>query len=80
MKSKEQAIKEHENDGYKPYDLPEAGFGQMMPGKSCVFCKYCTDIWYDLHGIYMSFCEINKNTEIGLNGKCKNFEVKRDKS
>lgn len=52
----------------------------MMPGKSCVFCKSCTDIWYDYCGIYMAFCEINKNTEIGLNGKCKNFEVKRDKS
>lgn len=73
MKSKEQAIKEHENDGYKPHDFEYGGFGQMMPEKSCVFCKHCTDIWYDSHGIYMAACTINGNSEDGLEGECKKF-------
>lgn len=74
MKSKEQVLEEHKNDGYKPYDFEYGGFGQMMPEKSCVFCQHCTDIWYDSQGIYMIACGIYENTEYGLKGKCKNYK------
>lgn len=74
MKSKEQAMQEHDGDGYRPYDLQASGFGQMMPEKSCAFCRHCTDIWYDFCGIYMAFCEIHEDAGNGLNGKCRKFE------
>lgn len=31
----------------------------MLPEKHCVFCKHCTDIYWDFtNGPYMCFCEL----------------------
>ena len=40
---------------------------------SCLFCKYCTDLFYDWNGVYMTVCKKNKNVVIGSQGKCKAF-------
>lgn len=43
------AMKEFRCDSGKIYNLPD---------EACVFCQYCTDIFWDYsHGIYMLLCE-----------------------
>lgn len=41
----------------------------------CLFCSYCTDIYYDWHGPYAIICEkkIPDGFAIGMSGKCKSF-------
>lgn len=41
-----------------------------MPPKHCVFCKHCTDVFYDSNAPYMCFCELN----IENNEDCSKFE------
>lgn len=41
---------------------------------SCLFCKYCTDLFYDWGGIYATVCKKNKDPIIGSEGKCKAFK------
>lgn len=40
---------------------------------SCLFCKYCTDLFYDLGGVYLTICKKNKDIVNGAEGKCKAF-------
>lgn len=36
----------------------ECGITWLVPENYCVFCKHCTDIYFDFtHGPYMCFCE-----------------------
>lgn len=52
------------------------GVGVWCPINSCVFCKKCSDIWYDYsNGPYMYACEEgNDLTEKGHIGECEKFE------
>lgn len=34
----------------------ENGKRYLLPANHCVFCKHCTDIFYDYGGPYMSIC------------------------
>ena len=55
--------------------------------KSCVFCDYCTDLFYDYtNGIYCIKCCNNKHINIPFihynhifTGKCKKFKNKKEK-
>lgn len=44
--------------------------------KCCVFCDYCTDIFYDSHGPYMINCEKSSKYADSHNssGKCELFK------
>ena len=43
--------------------------------RCCLFCSHCTDVFYDYtNGIYLLFCNIEKDTERGWEGKCDFFE------
>lgn len=48
------------------------------PKRSCVFCDWCTDVWWDYStGPYMFHCDKNHDTSYGYIGQCKYFrEVK----
>ena len=41
----------------------------------CLFCSYCTDVYYDWHGPYAIICEKKIPDEFvtGMSGKCKSF-------
>lgn len=61
----------------------QTGFQMWCPEKSCVFCKHCTDVWYDFHGPYMYLClkeqdGIKNLTEKGHTGKCEYFDGYED--
>ena len=59
----------------KPYKL-EHGITYLMPVNHCVFCKHCTDIFYDYsNGPYMFMCDLGLNPEITEDiCKCPKFE------
>jgi len=47
--------------------------------RGCLFCKHCTDVWFDYtNGPYMFLCDKhegeNDPTQQGIRGKCKMFE------
>lgn len=50
----------------------------LMPATHCVFCKNCTDIFYDYtNGPYMFLCELNKQEELEITEtecRCEYFE------
>lgn len=53
----------------------ENGYAYRMPYAHCVFCKHCTDIYYDSAGPYMFSCELNKKLHIAeTECECKYFE------
>lgn len=56
-----------------PYKL-ECGLVVMALPKSCLFCKYCTDIFFDSGGVYLTTCHKNRDIVKGANGKCKLFK------
>ena len=45
--------------------------------KSCLFCKYMTDVYYDHNGPYMMICEKNHD-KIILKEACKDFEPEEE--
>lgn len=48
------------------------------PATSCMFCKHCTDMFWDYtNGPYMFMCELSEldaDTDAGYEGKCDKFE------
>ena len=44
------------------------------PEHCCLFCDYCTDIYYDSKGIYLTLCKLGLNVVEGSQGKCLNFK------
>lgn len=35
------------------------GFSVLVPDESCLFCKHCTDFFWDYtHGPYLFFCDV----------------------
>ena len=54
----------------------ELGFGVKAPETCCLFCKHCSDVWWDhTNGPYMFNCEINNDlTEKGYLGECDRFD------
>lgn len=56
---------------YDPIN-PNGGVEVEMPEDSCVFCEHCTDLFWDYtNGIYMVFCEEEKQ---GIFGGCESFK------
>lgn len=66
-------------------------FKYDLPDHACVFCKHCTDVFWDYsNGIYNLFCDKYKlptcsnGTLIGhidngnLSGKCTDFEENKE--
>lgn len=57
----------------------EPGFSVWCPDKSCAFCKYCNDLFYDYtNGPYMFLCDEDRDgeldlTDVGCIGKCDRF-------
>lgn len=57
------------------------GVKVLAPENSCLFCNHCTDIFWDYtHGIYMTYCDNEKDIKIGAKGECKYFEEERKKN
>lgn len=50
------------------------GLTVIAPVKSCLFCKHCTDLFYDAGGIYNTICAKQKDVVKGSKGKCKCFK------
>ena len=47
----------------------------IFPKKHCVFCAYCTDIFFDASGPYMFICvNDDADTYYGDEGTCWYFE------
>lgn len=56
------------------YGIGFVGKKILAPDKCCLFCGYCTDVWWDYtHGPYMLYCEIDCDTEQGAKGECEHF-------
>ncbi len=51
-------------------------FGVRAPETCCLFCRNCSDVWWDYtNGPYMFNCIIDNDlTEKGCLGKCENFD------
>ena len=61
-------------NGYRKFYCAN-GKTYMGKEKCCLFCDHCTDIFYDYtNGPYMWLCNIQQDTEIGVQGLCKHFE------
>lgn len=58
---------------WKDYKLQD---GQIVKAlyNSCLFCKYCTDLFYDWGGVYLTVCKKQKDIVRGAHGKCKAFK------
>lgn len=69
--------------------MPEHKVFELSDGRkfgahkhSCLFCKHCSDIFWDHNGIYGIICDINWNNaesmsehiHLSFEGKCKSFE------
>lgn len=48
------------------------------PETSCLFCNHCTDVFYDLGGIYATWCDLYLDDKVGASGKCNQFEEEVD--
>lgn len=51
---------------------PIMPFTVKAPDNCCLFCKFCTDILYDYHGIYFTAC--SRGNDPDDNGTCECFE------
>lgn len=61
--------------GYRRYRLDDY-FSVDAPEKCCLFCKYCSDVFYDYsHGPYMFFCQEGHGGDFET---CNNFEEEKD--
>lgn len=60
--------------GIKPFKC-ENGKNYIFPEEHCVFCKYCTDIFWDYtNGPYMFICDVDG----GKYTTCGKFEEEED--
>ena len=51
-----------------------SGWEIDAPERCCLFCDYCTDIYYDSKGIYLTLCELSLDVVEGSQGRCLNFK------
>lgn len=59
------------------YEVWEAITGKKYAVRinSCFFCEHNTDIFVDYtNGPYMLFCDLDRDTDAGCNGKCIYFK------
>ena len=53
--------------------ITHLGIRFMMHKRSCIFCKHCTDIFFDAsNGPYLFMCKYEHNCK--SDGTCKRFE------
>ena len=46
----------------------------MAPPKCCLFCVFCTDVYFDYtNGPYMFMCARDGDTDLGVAGNCQLF-------
>lgn len=70
---------DHIPKGYKLFELRAAGKKYVAKKNSCLFCKYCTDIYWDYtNGIYSIVCDKEKSIDNGIAGKCAYFRYGSD--
>ena len=51
------------------------GFSVLAPDESCLFCKHCTDFFWDYtHGPYLFFCDVY---DVSVDD-CERFEEEVD--
>lgn len=56
-------------------------FKYTLPDHACVFCKHCTDVFYDYSGgIYMLICDKENDVDGNISGKCREFEENNDET
>ena len=49
-------------------------YSVMAPSTSCLFCKSCTDVFWDFtNGPYMFLCDAEGDTNKGAVGECELF-------
>lgn len=66
-------ILDYVKPGYRKYEF-ENGKIYCAKENSCLFCRHCTDIFYDHNGPYLLVCELELSCEAGMSGNCKRFE------
>ena len=54
----------------KEYTL-QCGMVVLADANSCLFCEHYDGLLYDSGGVYMTFCDIDKDTVIGASGECQ---------
>ena len=55
------------------------GHQYLAPARSCLFCRHCTDIFFDHLGPYMAFCAKGLSVTCGSEGGCPDFTPDDDK-
>jgi len=52
----------------------EFGMTVEAEAESCLFCRHCTDLFYDSECVYALVCAKDKDVVVGCNGNCSYFE------
>lgn len=72
--AKEERTREYQCEYYKVKARPN----------SCFFCDNCTDIFFDYKNgnpaPYMWLCDKGNDTEVGMMGKCQDFNEQTERS
>ena len=51
------------------------GLQYMCSDKCCLFCKHCSDVYWDYtNGPYMMICAADHEETLGYHAKCEYFE------
>lgn len=60
----------------KEYVLEVTQRKYVLPDECCVFCKFCSDVWYDSHGVHKIWCDKqNSCADFGnFPNICKQFQ------
>lgn len=65
--------------GWKLYTIQATGKQYVARETSCLFCKYCTDVFWDYtNGIYLVYCALDLDIDIGLSGNCKKYKGEKN--
>lgn len=72
--TKEEYLKAHPD--YREYD-GDGHYKVIAHPKSCFFCDWCTDIFYDSSGPYMWLCKKDGDVDAGISGECKHFKEEK---
>ena len=60
---------------YKCHDPIGPGVTVRAPERCCLFCKHCSDVYWDYtNGPYMMICSADHEETLGYHAKCEYFE------
>ena len=64
---------------YKCHDSIGPGVTVRAPERCCLFCKHCSDVYWDYtHGPYMMICAADHEETLGYHAKCEYFEEDKE--